>query len=63
MPLKRELAHLDGDIIVYRCGFAVEQRPVTLVLDNEQMEFDGIQKARKWVKENLPPELREDVDY
>lgn len=63
MPLKRELAHLDGDIIVYRCGFAVEQRPVTLVLDNEQIEFDGIQKARKWVKENLPPELREDVDY
>lgn len=62
MPLKRELAHIDGDVVVYRCGFAVEQRPVSLIAD-KRYEFDGIREAKKWVKENLPEEYREDIDY
>lgn len=48
---------------MYRCGFAVEQRPVTLILEDEQKEFDGIQVARKWVKENLPENFREELEY
>lgn len=63
MPLKREVAWIDGDIVVYRCGFAVEKRPVSLVFDDSRHEFDGIREAKKWAKENLPEEYREDIDY
>lgn len=54
---------IDGDVVVYRCAFSAEKRPVTLVFDDETREFEGIKDAKQWVKVNLPETYREEVDY
>lgn len=65
MPNKTSsnVAGIDGDVVVYRCGFAVEKRPVTLIHDDGQIEFSGIKDAKQWVKVNLPETYREEIDY